>query len=109
MVRVPTYNSYMNMVAQTIDIKSQLDLYSYQVTSGLKSPTYSGYGMQAHTIVSLESMLGVTSNFITNNDVIQVELNSYSTPACKGWLPLTRLRACHTLALSLFPPSHTNM
>ena len=79
MVRVPTYNSYMNMVAQTIDIKSKLDLYSYQVTSGLKSPTYSGYGMQAHTIVSLESMLGVTSNFITNNDVIQVELNSYST------------------------------
>ncbi len=79
MVRVPTYNSYMNMLSQTMNTKSQLDLYSYQTISGLKSPNYSGYGMQAHTIVSLEAMLGVTSNFMTNNDIVKVELNSMST------------------------------
>ncbi len=79
MVRVPTYNSYMNMISQTMDLKSKLDLYSYQTMSGLKAPNYSGYGMQAHTIVSLEAMLGVTENFIDSNDIVEVELNAMST------------------------------
>ena len=35
--------------------------------------------MQAHTIVSLEAMLGVTQNFMDSNDVIQVELDAMST------------------------------
>ena len=79
MVRVPTYNTYMNMISQSMNLKSQLDLYSYQTMSGLKSPNYSGYGMQAHTIVSLEAMLGATQNFMDSNDVIQVELEAMST------------------------------
>ena len=79
MVRVPTYNTYMNMISQNMSIKSQLDLYSYQAMSGLKSPNYSGYGMQAHTIVSLEAMLGVTQNFMDSNDVVKVELDAMST------------------------------
>ena len=79
MVRVPTYNTYINQINQALNIKSQLDLYSYQATSGLKSQNYSGYGMQAHTIVSLEAMLGVTQSFMDSNDVVQVELNTMST------------------------------
>lgn len=79
MVRVPTYNSYMNMLNQTLNNKAQLDLYNYQTISGIKSPTYSGFGMQAQTMVSLESMLGVTSNFIENNKIVEIELKAMST------------------------------
>lgn len=79
MTRVPTYNSYMNMVRQTLDTKSYVDLYSFQAQTGLKSPTYSGYGMTASAIVGSEAALGVVSNFMENNKLIETEINSIST------------------------------
>lgn len=79
MVRVPTYNSYMNLLNQTLNTKSQIDLYSYQATTGLKAPTYSGYGNSAYNIVNLESALGVTQNFMENNKVLNVELKAMNT------------------------------
>lgn len=79
MTRVPTYNSYMNMVSQTTALKSQLDLYSYQMTTGIRYQQYSGYGMQANSIVNLESMLGVTSNYMENNKIVSIENSSIST------------------------------
>ncbi|MBQ8661649.1 MAG: hypothetical protein IJ482_04915 [Alphaproteobacteria bacterium] len=79
MVRIPTYNSYMNLLNQTLNIKSQIDLYSYQGTTGLKSPTYSGYGISAYNIVNLESALGVAQNFMENNKVLDVELSAMNT------------------------------
>lgn len=79
MVRIPTYNSYMNLLNQTLNIKSQIDLYCYQGTTGLKSPTYSGYGISAYNIVNLESALGVAQNFMENNKVLDVELSAMNT------------------------------
>ena len=79
MTRVPTYNSYMNMVSQTTALKSQLDLYSYQTTTGIRYQEYSGYGMQANSIVNLESMLGVTSNYMENNKIVSIENSAIST------------------------------
>ena len=72
MVRVPTYSSYMSMLNQTLGIKSQLDLYSFQATTGLKSPTYSGYGMSASSIVSMEASLQVTENFLETNKLLDI-------------------------------------
>lgn len=79
MVRVPTYASYMNLMNQTLNTKAQLDLYAYQATTGLKSPTYSGYGMSAYSIVNLESSLTVTDNFLENNKIFGVELKAMNT------------------------------
>ena len=77
--RVPTYNTYMNLVDQTMNLKTKVDLYSYQMTTGIRYQEYSGYGMQAHTIVNLESMLGVTSNYIDSNKLITIENNALTT------------------------------
>ena len=77
--RVPTYNTYMNLVDQTMNLKTKVDLYSYQMTTGIRYQEYSGYGMQAHTIVNLESMLGVTSNYIDSNKLINIENNALTT------------------------------
>ena len=77
--RVPTYNTYMNLVDQTMNLKTKVDLYSYQMTTGIRYQEYSGYGMQAHTIVNLESMLGVTSNYIDSNKIITIENNALTT------------------------------
>lgn len=79
MVRVPTYATYMNMINQTNNIRSKVDLYSFQATTGLKSPTYSGYGMSAFNIVSLEATLNVTNNFVENNKILDVELKAMNT------------------------------
>ncbi|MBE6458482.1 MAG: hypothetical protein E7010_01565 [Alphaproteobacteria bacterium] len=79
MVRVPTYNSYMNLLNRTLSTKSQIDLYSFQTTTGLKAPTYSGYGMSAYNIVNLESALGVAQNFMENNKLLDVELKAMNT------------------------------
>ena len=77
--RVPTYNTYMNLVDQTMNLKTKVDLYSYQMTTGIRYQEYSGYGMQAHTIVNLESMLGVTNNYIENNKIVAIENNALTT------------------------------
>ena len=79
MTRVPTYASYMNLMNQTLANKAQFDLYNYQSITGLKSPTYSGYGMSAYSIVNLEASLGVTSNFLENNKLLNIELETMST------------------------------
>ena len=79
MTRVPTYASYTNMINQSLNIKSKLDLYNYQTITGLKAPKYSGYGSQAYSIVSLEAALGVTQNFMSNNDILNVEINAQNT------------------------------
>ncbi len=79
MVRVPTYASYMSMLNQTLNNKAMLDLYSFQATTGLKSPTYSGYGMSAYSIVNMEATLGVTSNFLENNKILSIELETMNT------------------------------
>lgn len=79
MVRIPTYASYMNLMNQTMNNKAQLDLYAFQTNTGLKSPTYSGYGMSAFSIVNLEASQAVVSNFLENNKVLGVEINTMNT------------------------------
>ena len=79
MVRVPTYASYMSLLNQTMNTKSMLDLYSYQSNTGIKSPTYAGFGMSAYSIVSLEASLKVTSNFMENNKILNTELETMNT------------------------------
>lgn len=78
-MRVPTYATYMSMTNDTIANKKLVDLYSYQSITGLKAQTYSGYGMSASTIVSLEAMLGVTNNFMENNKITEVEIKTMNT------------------------------
>lgn len=67
------------MLNQTQISKAQVNLYSFQSMSGLKSPTYSGYGMSAFSIVNMEASLGVTNNFIENNKILGVEVNTINT------------------------------
>lgn len=78
-MRVPTYATYMSMVNGTIKNKNLVDLYSFQSITGLKAQNYSGYGMSAGTIVSLEATLGVTNNFIENNKVLNTEIEMMNT------------------------------
>ena len=78
-MRVPTYASYMNLLSASLKNKEQLDLYSYQATTGLKSPNYSGYGSTAFNIVSLEASLNVTKNFQANNDLLNIEIKAMNT------------------------------
>ena len=63
-MRVPTYATYLNMTNATIANKNLVDLYSFQSITGLKAQNYSGYGMSASSIVSLEATRGVTSTFM---------------------------------------------
>ncbi len=79
MTRVPTYNTYVNMLNQTLNTKSFVDLYGFQAQTGLKSPVYSGYGMSASAIVGNEAALGVVSNFMENNKIVETEVNSINT------------------------------
>lgn len=79
MTRVPTYSSYMNMLSQTMNTKANFDLYNFQALTGLKSPTYSGYGMTASSIVSNEAALGVTQNFMENNKILTTEVKAVNT------------------------------
>lgn len=79
MTRIPTYATYMGMLNQTQKTKAQLDLYTFQAQSGLKSPTYAGYGMSAYSIVNMEASLGVTSNFMENNKILTTEVKTVNT------------------------------
>ncbi len=78
-MRVPTYATYMNMANATIKNKNMVDLYSFQSITGLKSMNYSGYGMSASSIVSLEASLGVTNTFMENNKITNVEIKTMNT------------------------------
>ncbi len=78
-MRVPTYANYVNMLNMTLKNKQQLDLYNYQSITGLKSQTYAGYGAQAFNIVSFESSLSVTQNFLANNDLLNIEIKAMNT------------------------------
>lgn len=69
----------MNLLNRSLSTKAQIDLYSYQATTGLKSPTYSGYGVNAYNIVNIEAALGVTQNFMENNKVLDTELKAMNT------------------------------
>ncbi len=79
MVRVPTYASYMSMLNNALTNKAMLDLYSFQASTGLKAPNYSGYGMDSYSIVNMEATLGVTSNFLNNNTLLEIELETMNT------------------------------
>lgn len=78
MVRVPTYSTYMSLMNGALKNKQLVDQYSFQSITGLKSQTYSGYGMSAYSIVSLEAALTVNNNYMDNNSILQVELNTLS-------------------------------
>lgn len=79
MVRVPTYATYMGMMNSTIKNKQLVDQYSFQSITGLKSQSYSGYGMSAYSIVSLEASLKINNNYMDNNAILDVELKSMGT------------------------------
>ena len=78
MVRVPTYSTYMSLMNGALKNKQLVDQYSFQSITGLKAQTYSGYGMSAYSIVSLEAALTVNNNYMDNNSILQVELNTLS-------------------------------
>ncbi len=111
MTRVPTYNSYMNMVNQTLNTKSYVDLYSFQAQTGLKSPTYSGYGMTASAIVGSEAALGVVSNFMENNKLVSTEVQSISTSLSSISDAITDMKTLLTnfsgMDLSTITPDYT--
>lgn len=67
------------MLSQTMSTKANLDLYNFQALTGLKSPTYSGYGMTASSIVGNEAALGVTKNFMENNKILTTEVKAVNT------------------------------
>ena len=75
-MRVPTYANYMNMSNAIAQNRNLVDKYSYQSISGLKYQNYSGYGMSAYNIVSMESTLDVTNTFMENNKVANIALNA---------------------------------
>ena len=69
----------MTLLNQTMNNKAQFDLYNYQSVTGLKSPTYSGYGMSASSIVNLEASQKVTETFLETNKILGVEVKAMST------------------------------
>jgi len=75
-MRVPTYSNYLNMANAISNNKSLVDKYSYQSLTGLKHQTYSGYGMSAYNIVSMESTLKLTNTFMENNNLADIELKT---------------------------------
>ena len=75
-MRVPTYAHYMNLAAGINSNRANVDKYSFQSVSGLKHQTYSGYGMSAYNIVSMESTLAVTNTFMENNKLANIALNT---------------------------------
>lgn len=75
-MRVPTYASYTGMTNAISQNKNLVDKYAFQSITGLKSQTYSGYGMSAYNIVSMESTLTVTNRFLENNKVVETELKT---------------------------------
>lgn len=75
-MRVPTYAHYMNLSSAIQQNKSHVDQYSYQSVSGLKHQTYSGYGMKAYNIVSMESTLQVNNTFQENNKLANISLTT---------------------------------
>lgn len=79
MTRVPTYATYTNLLNQSLSMKSQMNLYAFQATTGLKSPTYAGYGSQAGTIVNLESSISMSKSYLENNKALQVEMKAMNT------------------------------
>ena len=79
MTRVPTYSTNINMLNQTLRNKETFDLYNYQSITGLKSPTYSGYGMSAYSIVNMEASLTVTNNFMEKNKILTTEIKTINT------------------------------
>lgn len=79
MVRIPTYSTYINMMNQTLKNKETLDKYNFQTLTGLKAQSYSGYGMSAYSIVSLEASLKVNSNFMETNQILGVEVKTMNT------------------------------
>ena len=79
MTRVPTYSTNMSLLRQAIKNKQSFELYNFQSVTGLKAPTYSGYGMSAYSIVNLEASYNVTNNFLENNKFLETELSTMST------------------------------
>lgn len=79
MVRVPTYATYMNMTSAIMANKNQFDKYNFQALTGLKAQSYSGYGMSAYSMVSLEAALHVNTNFMENNKILETEVKTSGT------------------------------
>lgn len=75
-MRVPTYSNMMNMSAAIQNHRNLVDKYTYQSMSGLKHQEYSGYGMKAYNIVSMESTLQLTNTFMENNKLANITLNT---------------------------------
>ncbi len=79
MTRVPTYMSNMNMVSNALKLKADVDKYSYQATTGLKAQNYSGYGISAYNIVSMEASSSLVNTFMENNKILSAELEMMNT------------------------------
>lgn len=93
-MRVPTYANYMNLSSAIKQNNSLVDKYTYQSVSGLKHQNYSGYGMSAYNIVSMESTLAVTNTFMDNNQLANISLNT-SNLAIQGITDaLAAMKAC---------------
>lgn len=75
-MRVPTYASYTGMTNAISQNKNLVDKYAFQSITGLKAQNYSGYGMSAYNIVSMESTLTVTNRFLENNKIVETELKT---------------------------------
>ena len=75
-MRIPTYSNYMNMARAINGNRELVDKYSYQSVTGLKHQTYSGYGMSAYNIVSMESTLKLNNTFMENNELANIELKT---------------------------------
>ena len=75
-MRVPTYATTMNMASAIRGHHNAVDHYTYQSITGNKYENYSGYGMKAYNIVSMESTLKVNNTFMENNKLADISLST---------------------------------
>jgi flagellar hook-associated protein 3 FlgL len=79
MTRVATLAQHQRNLAHILDAQKRLNLGQLQISSGKKSEQYSGVAADARRIVNIETSHIRTSQFISNNKLIDQRLQTMET------------------------------
>jgi len=76
--RIGTYGATQGYVAELMAIQTRLQTEQSQVSTGLKSTTYSGIAADAADVLNLNSQLTMSQQFVTDNSIASTKLTAAS-------------------------------
>jgi len=109
MTRISNIAQHNLTISQIFETQSRLQRAQLQLSTGKKSPNYSGIAIDSQRLINLESSRSRTDQFVTNNRIVTLRLQTMELSVANVFEAASKLKTILVNGLSAFNASEFSL